>query len=328
VLLNRTHELWRLIPVWREIHRLGPDVVYTMFPFPYRAHMRIAGLAARAPVVTQVWSELHWNSRPAVAATQRMIDRTTASLPGAVVAPSTALFRQLLEIGIPRKRVRLIPYGVRPDVIASAAAPMPSDVDAMLNRFPLRVAYVARLDANKNQLGALTVFAKAGVNDACLLLLGAEDQPGYEDRLRAHAAALGVSERVLFAGDTDRAAVWSLLRSTSVLLQTSRHEGFPQAPLEAQAVGVPVVAYRAGGMTDVVDDEVTGFLVGVDEEDAAATRLRQLLLDGDLRRDMGSAGIHWVRTRFDLNGRLPELFDLFEQLAEGRALRENAPTFR
>jgi glycosyltransferase involved in cell wall biosynthesis len=170
------------------------------------------------------------------------------------------------------------------------------------------------LDSNKNQTGALAVFAKAGINQSCLALVGGADEPGYEDRIREQADNLGIADRVIMTGGVDRAVAWAILRRTSVLLQTSRHEGFPQAPLEAQAMGVPVVAYRAGGFGDVVRHGETGYLVPVDDEGAAAQQLRLLILDDSTRMRLSMNASRWVRDRFDLADRLPDLFSLFDEL--------------
>lgn len=75
-----------------------------------------------------------------------------------------------------------------------------------------------------------------------------------------------------------------------VLLSLSRYEGFGYTALEAMACGKPVVAFAAGGLVDVVQDGVTGFLSEVGDVDALAARVRQLAKDRALGERMGHAG--------------------------------------
>jgi glycosyltransferase involved in cell wall biosynthesis len=316
--VRRSYALEAPLALARIIRRTRTDVVYTMFQFPARAHLRIAGALSHVPVVTGIWSELHWNPQHTISRLQMALDRVSARGPGAIVVPSRALYAQVLDIGIPRRKVRLIPHGVRPDLIASTSAPCPDEVGAFISRFRHCVAYVGRLDSNKNQIGAVSVFAKANVPDACLVLIGAEDEPAYTSKIEACARSLGIADRVYLAGGLARDSAWAVLRRTSVFLQTSRHEGFGQAPLEAQALGIPVVGYAAGGLADVVSDALTGFQVPVGNEELAASRLRALVADDGLRASFGAAAVKWVRARFDLRKNLPVLFALFEEMASSR----------
>jgi starch synthase len=75
-----------------------------------------------------------------------------------------------------------------------------------------------------------------------------------------------------------------------VYVQSSRFEALPLAVLEAMAAGLPVVATAVGGMADIVDDGVTGFLVPPDDPAALADALEAVLGDPALAAAMGAAG--------------------------------------
>ena len=70
---------------------------------------------------------------------------------------------------------------------------------------------------------------------------------------------------------------------------TSRYEGLPYVLLEAQSVGLPVVAFDVGGLSTAVDHGATGFVVAQDDEAGFHAALRRLVSDAGLRRDMGDA---------------------------------------
>ena len=80
----------------------------------------------------------------------------------------------------------------------------------------------------------------------------------------------------------------------------SHSEGISLTLLEAMARGLPVVATKVGGNTEVVIDGETGFLVPPDDPAALAAKIRQLVNDIDRCQMMGRAGRHRVEAHFDI----------------------------
>ena len=84
--------------------------------------------------------------------------------------------------------------------------------------------------------------------------------------------------------------VSSLYLGASVLAMASRYEGLPMVLLEAQACGLPIVAFACQcGPRDIIHDGIDGFLVSPEQNDLFANRLLQLMQDADLRQRMGHA---------------------------------------
>ena len=90
----------------------------------------------------------------------------------------------------------------------------------------------------------------------------------------------------------------SLYPVFDVLVFPSYREGLPNVVLEAQAAGVPVVAYAATGTTDAVLDGVTGVLVDVGSVRALSGAIEVMLKDEARRKEMGRAAQRWVATEF------------------------------
>jgi glycosyltransferase involved in cell wall biosynthesis len=92
----------------------------------------------------------------------------------------------------------------------------------------------------------------------------------------------------------------SLYREASVCAVPSHYESFGLVALEAMACGVPVVAARAGGLPEIIEDGMTGLLVPAGDTPALAKAIVSLLKDRGERTQMGSAGRERARTKFSV----------------------------
>ncbi|MBI4566559.1 MAG: N-acetyl-alpha-D-glucosaminyl L-malate synthase BshA [Planctomycetes bacterium] len=108
------------------------------------------------------------------------------------------------------------------------------------------------------------------------------------DALRALARRLGIAEHVEFMGESRH--IEHVLAQADLLLSTSEFEGFGLAPLEAMSCGLPVVATRAGGIREVVEEGRTGYLTAVGDVEGLAERMIALLDDASLARKFGCEG--------------------------------------
>lgn len=79
----------------------------------------------------------------------------------------------------------------------------------------------------------------------------------------------------------------------------SYREGFPRAPMEASAMGVPCVVTNVRGCREAVEHERNGLIVPLRDVDALAEALISLLRDHDRRRAMGDAGRRMAHEQFD-----------------------------
>jgi phosphatidyl-myo-inositol dimannoside synthase len=105
-------------------------------------------------------------------------------------------------------------------------------------------------------------------------------------------------DHVLFLGKLELEQLKSLYARADVFVMPSRQEGFGLAFLEAMVLGKPVIAGGYGGTPEVVQDEVTGFLVDPDDPESLASRLVQLLQNEGLRRNLGEAGRRRVEENY------------------------------
>ena len=101
------------------------------------------------------------------------------------------------------------------------------------------------------------------------------------DQLRRYAQNRGLNEHVTFTGFRDD--ISQILPELDLFLITSETEGFGTTILDAFACRVPVVATNAGGISEIVDNEITGILGGVKQPETLAAGVKRLLADESLR---------------------------------------------
>jgi len=126
-------------------------------------------------------------------------------------------------------------------------------------------------------------------------------------------AERGLQDRVFFAGNVPNLPTPFNLVDVAVL--SSDREGFPNAILEALAVGTPVVSTRVGGVPDCIEDGVTGLLVPPGDWKALSQAMLRLGADEGLRRNLGSAGLRNARENYSVESSIHALLTFYERLA-------------
>jgi N-acetyl-alpha-D-glucosaminyl L-malate synthase BshA len=128
---------------------------------------------------------------------------------------------------------------------------------------------------------------------ARLVLIG--DGPDRDAAVQ-RAAECGLQEVVEFAGEQHDLVPW--FSAADLFLLPSQEESFGLAALEAMACEVPVVASRVGGLPEVIEDGVTGYLCAADDISGMAERGAALLADAELRSRISRTAAASVHERF------------------------------
>ena len=221
--------------------------------------------------------------RPFAAVRRAVLRRSDHVLP--VSTYTASLVRGL---GVPATRCTVVRNGVTP--LLETASPEPLLADG---RGPvlLTVARLVRRKGIADVLDALPPLVRA-LPGLVYVVVG----DGPERRaLLARAERLGIAANVRFVGAQAEAALAAWYAAADVFVMTPRTlppdvEGFGLVYLEAGAAGLPVVATRSGGVSDVVVDDETGLLVAEGDIPALTDALRRLLTRPDLRAQLGAAG--------------------------------------
>lgn len=172
------------------------------------------------------------------------------------------------------------------------------------------VVHVSNFREVKRPLDVVSAFAIAArETKARLVMIGDGPELGACKEL---ARELGIFERCTFPGTYD--AIWELLPQADVFFLPSDYESFGLSALEAMACGVPVVASNTGGLPEVVEDGVSGFLHTPGNVDAMAASIRKLLSDDELAKKMGAAARERASSKFRREALLPVWEAYYERI--------------
>jgi glycosyltransferase involved in cell wall biosynthesis len=137
---------------------------------------------------------------------------------------------------------------------------------------------------------------------------------GDTDRYASYAAAVSAADRVHFLGRrTDPERHYA---AADAFTLPSAYEAFPLVALEALSAGLPILASRVNGVTDVLVDGANGWFVNPDRADIAA-RLRELAADSQLRRRMGEESRR-ISERFEWRAAVDSHVELYASLNAAR----------
>ncbi len=232
----------------------------------------------------------------------------------AFIAASQAIRAILVDDGIPADRIEVVHDGVNealidkaPVVDAHAAFWLPAGAPVVGN--------VAALVPHKGQRHLIDAAARVvrRVPDARFLIVGeGELRPVLERQIKD----LGLERHVLLAGFRQDAL--GLMKSFDLAVMSSITEGLGSAVLEAMACRRAVVATRAGGLPEAVDDGQTGLLVPPRDDGALEAAIVRLLEDAALRERFGRAGRARISQHFSVDHLVTETLRVYESRLKAR----------
>lgn len=204
---------------------------------------------------------------------------------GLLIATPQAISR-IQDAPALRERIYEVPHGIDMSRFVERTA-VPT------RRSVLFLSHVIRRKGVFTLVEAFGLVARA-IPDAELLIVGGGSD--LEEIRRLAAAQVGA--RITFHGAVPRPEVQGLMHAHSVYCLPSHGEPFATSVLEAMACGMPIVATRAGGMTDLVSPE-GGRLVNVRDPQALAAALVEVLRSPSLQATMGRHNRRRIETTFE-----------------------------
>lgn len=305
------HAAWKLS---RLIRQLQPDIVHA-----HDAHGIAMTAVAISLAASGVATRFVASRRVDFHVRKNAFSRWKYRHVDAFICASNFIREMLIDDGLPADRLTVVYEGI--DLERIAAAP---EIDIhkefwLPHGAPI-VGNVAALVPHKGQRHLIDAAALVlqKVPDARFLIVGAGE---LEASLRHQVKRLNLEKHIIFTGF--RPDVLSLHKAFDFYVMSSVTEGLGTSALDAMACGRAVIATRAGGLSEVVDDGETGLLVPVRDPPALAVAIVRLLQDRDFREACGRRGSERGRRRFNADRMVEDVAAVYSRVVDRRPVGDS-----
>lgn len=307
--------------VRRLLKQLRPDIVSAHYASGYATTAR---LVRYRPWVLSVWGSDVYDF-PYKTPLHRWLVHTNLLAADAVASTSQCMAEQVRTLAAGVGTIAITPFGVdigayqglTPTAQAQPGRWVVGTVKTMAEKYGVDTL----IEAFALLLRKLATNFPALADQLHLRLVGGGPQT---DALQQLTRNLGIANRVEFVGQVPHAQVPQALASLDIYVALSRSdsESFGVAIIEAGAAGRPVVVSNAGGLPEVTVHGVTGLVVPREHPLAAADAMEQLLLDADLRQQMGRAAQLHVAKNYSWPACVHTMVTFYEQTVAAHQERQ------
>jgi len=233
-----------------------------------------------------------------------------------------AVSRHVREALIEYERIRPDKISIIYNGVRFSPAQDDNEIELVRDEFNVRagekvVGCVARLAKQKGyelfMEAARRILRK--VQNVKFVVVGVGEE---YDKLVKLCSELGIRSKVCFTGA--RTDIERVLPIFDVFLLTSHYEGMPVCLLESMVSSVPIVATAVGGVPEVVQDGMSGYLIHSRDPDEVAERVVRLLSNDDLRLKMGKNGRRIYENCFTVDRMAEQYMELYESRLSERGL--------
>ena len=299
--------------------RIRPAIVHTHTPKP-GIYGRLAARLARVPVVVNTVHGLYalpedpWPKRAVVYG----LERLAATCSHAELLVSAEDLPTLRRLRVPADRLTVLGNGIDlgrfdPETVSAQDRAAARRELGATGEDDVVVGLVGRLVREK---GYPEVFEAAARLRPLLprlrVAVVGPDEPDKPDRLTAADRQVAERAGVRFLGARDD--VVRLYAGMDIHVLASHREGFPLSPMEASAMGVPVVATDIRGCRQAVEDGLTGLLVPARDPAALADAIARLASDPAERQRLGRAARRRAQDAFDHRRSIDLVLATYERL--------------
>jgi glycosyltransferase involved in cell wall biosynthesis len=298
-----------VLPLARKLHAEAPfDLIDAQFFYPDGpAAARLAKALDLPLAIKARGSDIHyWGTRPAALAQMRR----AAAQAGAILSVSQALARDMAALALPTDKMHVHYTGLDHERFhpVPRAAARQSIMALGIPSLGRLIVSVGALIAIKGQ--ALAIRALATLPDDVTLAIAGTGPD--EAALKALAAELGLTERVVFLGSVGHDVMPSLLSAADAMVLPSEREGLANAWIEALACGAPLVIPDIGGAREVVRSPAAGRIAARDPA-AIAQALTELFDNLPKQADVAACA-----ARFSWDANAAALTEIYEGVVAAR----------
>jgi glycosyltransferase involved in cell wall biosynthesis len=253
-----------------------------------------------------------WRAKPQYG----MLDRLAALKQRRIIIISHAIGNWLARVeGLPTKNMQTVHYALDAKKFRTIGD-VRSPCDGLCR--PV-TGTVSRLLVQKGIHVLIQAFADCLAHGPAGSLVVVGDGSARPE-LEQQARTLGISDKVHFLGHVPHPALSAVIQGFDIFAFPSFGEGFGMVLLEAMAWGKPVVASDVMAIPEIVLDGVTGLLAPPNDPEKLASALLRLIINSNLRLDLGKAGQRRVETQFTVERMVRQTVEVYEEVLNDAAV--------
>ena len=182
----------------------------------------------------------------------------------------------------------------------------------LYNNTSKNIVLLGRLNERKGTYDLISVVKDISkkFNDIKLLLAGDGDIVKLNNKIEE----LGIEEYVEVLGWIDHEKRENILRDTLIYVLPSYNEGMPMSVIEAMSYGIPTISTFVGGIPQLIDNNINGFLIQPGDKESLKNNIEILLANSELRDEMSLKAYEKINSKFNLKRKIENLSDIYENV--------------
>jgi len=296
----------RALPMIKNvIKEFKPDIVHAHYASSYGL---LGALSEFHPLVLSVWGGDVF-SFPHKSFLHKAMFKYNLSKADKILSTSNTMAKEIRLYT--EKIIEVTPFGI--DMIKF----MPMKVESLFDKNDIVIGTIKALEEVYGVEYLIRAF-KIVSNDhkdlpLKLLIVGGGS---LENKLKQLVKDLGIEDKVIFTGKISFEDVPKYHNMLSVYVSVSNTESFGVAIIEASSCGKPVVVSDAGGLPEIVEDGMTGFVVSSKNPEETAQAIEKFVLDEKLRNKMGQNGRERVKKLYNWDDNVKQMMNIYEEIVK------------
>lgn len=298
------------VQIKNTIKKLRPDIIHVhSFDYIHPLFLALQFLFENIPanIVISTWGTDVVPNEGELSAWDKLSKRLLLSRAAKITATSQFLASRTAGLTGANRHIHVIPFGVDCQMFQ----PVTNDINRQLSNIRISFIKHLKLKYGPDYLIKAMALILAKHKDVELVMAGAGEM---KNDLIQLAKSLNISDHISLTGPIPHQRVPLLLSQTDIFVMPSINESFGVAAVEAQAMGIPVVATNVGGVPEAVVHGVTGILVEPKSEQGLADAILTLIENPELRMQMGKAGRQHVLDKYDWNVNVTAMEKLYTDI--------------
>lgn len=304
--LLKTAYLLALPRLKEKIRKFKPDIIHAHSASSYGL---LGALSGFHPFLISVWGNDVYNFPQKSSIFKKVI---VYNLKKSNMVFSTSKIMAEETKKYTNKNIQVIPFGIDVEKFK------PKDSESFFSENDIVIGTIKSIEKKYGTENLVTAFKKVKEKypntPLKLLIVGRGSMTGY---IKSFVKDLGIESDVKITGfiSYDKVPNYHRMLDIYIAVSTEDSESFGVAVLEASACETPVIVSNVGGLPEVVDNNITGFVIPHSNIDLLVEKI-ELLLDGELRKKFGKAGRERVIKYFNWKDSLEQMVNSYSEVLE------------